>query len=357
MPISAAEFAGVAPATPLTSTSEKPPVDARDDQSQTASPTSDEPYGVATSVTPAGIEVYYQAGPKRLYRVWDGESYDMPEELAGRPAGERSAPAFREVPSVSTILGVLDKSAALTWWGMKMGIAGLLELVTNGAVAWSGTGFRQYVAGLGPIGEDADVDLIVDLLTTHKLTVNHVRDKAGDRGTSVHTAFEQWAADQRITPQPSVFPETERAYALGLATFLKELTLGGPREIKAEVMVGSVEHGYAGRYDLRLELEHDVELTTKIYPKKAPVRKVFPAGRYLLDLKTSKRPYPTHALQLEGYEAASIECGYEPTDHRAVVHVTDDGRYELVPTSATIDEFLAVKGAYDATRREKEWLW
>lgn len=348
MPISAAEFAGAASAVPAPpAASEKPPTGSAPETAadallpppaDPASEASQDPYGVATNLTPAGIEVYYQAGPKRLYRVR--------ETLGGVPL------EWREVPSVTTVLGVLDKSGALTWWGQGIGGIGALKLQRLGVDL---TAVNALIA----VGDDdAARKALCDQLTAQKISTNHVKDDAGDRGTSVHTAFEQWAADQRITPQPEVFPPAEQQYAAALAEFLRELSLGGPTDIEAEVMVGSFEHGFAGRYDLRLTLQRDVEMTTRIFPKKPPKREVIPAGRYLLDLKTSKGIYDTHFLQLEAYEAASIECGYEPTDMRAVIHVTKDGRYELARNItkdgepyATIDDYVDVRTCWAAVER------
>lgn len=315
------------------------------DRAPEASQTSDEPRGVATNLTPEGIEVYYQAGPKRLYRVRQRPQLASVDAVTGlplfAPEGE-----WIEVPSVTTILEVLDKSGALTWWGMRTGIEGVIEL------------WKRGIMPPATYPSSYDLASLEKLIVEQKLSTNHVKSDAGERGTRVHTAFEQWADDQRITPQPAVWPVDEQGYVTGLAEFLRELTLGEPTNIEAEVMVGSVEHGFAGRYDLRLLLQKPVEVTTRIYPQKAPKREVIPAGRYMLDLKTSKGVYDTHFLQMEAYEAASIECGYEPTEHRAVIHVTADGRYELARNItkdgelyATIDDYVDVKRAHAAVAR------
>lgn len=276
----------------------------------------EEPFGVSQSLTPSGIEVYYQSGPKRLYRVRDGK-------LAHEESvGEDFAP-WHEVPSVTTVLGVIDKSGALTWWGQGVGGIGALKLQQAGEDL---TDVQALIAA----GSDDDArKLLCSKLTEHKLSTNHVRDKASDRGVSVHDAFEQWAGDQRIIPQPIVYPEHERGYVAGLAAFLKQLAGGEPDGIQAEVTVASLEHRFAGRYDLRLNLRKTAQVVTRIYPQRQPKIEVIPEGSYLLDLKTSKGIYDTHYLQLEAYEGASVECGYEPTDWRGVIHVTADGRYEL----------------------------
>lgn len=315
----------------------------------------DNPYGVATSLTPSGLEVYFQAGPKRIYRV---RHVQQPES--------DGATGFQtewvDVPSVTTVLGVLDKPA-LVWWGQRIGVEGVMELIATNAV-WQINDIESYLetgpsASLSEGRHPATAEEIVDLLTKHKLTVNHQRDKAATRGINVHAAFEQWAEDQRITPQPTVFPEHEQGYVQGLASFLQAVTAGEPIDIQAEIMVGSLKRRFAGRYDVRLTLQKPCEVVTKIYPKKPPVVETIPAGRHMWDVKTSSGIYPTHFLQLEGYEGASVEDGYEPTDYRGVIHVTADGRYELQLNQTkheqpwTYDDFLAVRDLYRVMKEVK----
>lgn len=82
------------------------------------------PTGVAQVLTPAGLEIYYQSGPKRLYRVRsDPETF--------KSAGD----TWREVPSVSTVLGVLEKGG-LTYWGQGVGVDGVVELVNRGLLRY-----------------------------------------------------------------------------------------------------------------------------------------------------------------------------------------------------------------------------
>jgi hypothetical protein len=278
--------------------------------SPSGSPLPEEPFGVSSSLTPSGLEVYYQAGPKRLYRVRHTkhamDEYD-----------------WVEVPSVTTVNGVIDKSGALTWWGQGIGALGTLRLQALGVDL--GTVLSLLAAGALDDARKA----VCDLLTANKISTNHVRDDASDRGVNVHAAFEQWANDQRITPQPIVFEEHEQGYVQGLRDFLTAITVGEPTEIEAEVMVASLKRRFAGRYDLRLRLNKPAQIVTRTYPVRKDKVEEIPAGTYLLDLKTSKDVYDTHYLQLEAYEGASVECGYEPTDYRGVIHVTAGGKYEL----------------------------
>jgi hypothetical protein len=274
-----------------------------------------EAYGVSTSLTPSGLEIYYQAGPKRLYKI------------RGESPGNWRQEDWRVVPSVSTVLDILEKGG-LSWWGMKVGVEGVIEL-----------GRREKLA------LDETADEIVALLTAEKLTVNHVRDKAADRGTNVHSALESWV-ETGITPNPDLFPESERGYVQGLVYFIND---AHPTAIYSELMVGSAEHGFAGRFDLFANLDFSGEVVTKTYPKRTPLRETF-QGTGLIDIKTSKSVYSSHHLQLAGYEGAMVEGGYPAPDWTAVLRLTDDGRYELVRGVATFDDFLAIKGAYDALK-------
>ena len=282
--------------------------------------------------TPSGIAIAYSPAPRRHYKIGP---YDNNHPVDAQDI------VWTECPSVTNVLSVLDKSGALTWWGMKVGVEGFRDLLNDESllVHW----------------HKASTDDIVALLTERKLTVNHKKDQAADRGLSIHGAFEDWAADQSYRPDPFYFTESERPYVEGLNRFLDDLP--DVEGVEAEVMVGSIEHGFAGRYDLRLTLadDPDTRLVSRCYPKRADKWSHFPGGTYLVDLKTSKSVYPTHALQLAAYEMASIECGYGATEYRAVLHVTGDGKYEFVRCNAQPEHFLSVLSTYNVMQGSKAW--
>lgn len=267
-----------------------------------------------TVTTPSGLEILYSWAPKRLYRL-NGD----------------------EVPSVTNILGVLDKPG-LVWWGQRIGVEGILELIKRN---------RWYPEPELKLFTPPELAAeLVAMLTEQKLTVNHQRDKAAVRGVNVHSVLEGWAPGEIVTWDQ--YPEHEQGYVKGLADFLLQIEDAVEfGSLDMEVMVGSLEHRYAGRYDLRLTLTEPVEIVTKCYPKKDDKVEVIPAGKWLIDLKTSKKAHDTYQLQLQAYEKASVECGYEPTDHQAVLRVTADGQYEFVRnTDWTAEDFLAVRAVY-----------
>jgi hypothetical protein len=291
------------------------------------------PTEVTRDVTPSGIIVEYESQPKRLYRVGTDNGFGQEIHMA-------------EVPSVTTVLDVLRKDG-LAWWGQGKGIQGVLDLFKLGvlttAVDWDGE-FEHIIDKADDMV--ANETSIVQLLKEHKLTVNHRLDQASDRGVNVHDALESWARTGRL-PNAREFPPEEKGYVEGLLKFIEDVD---PTPIRCEVMVGSVEHKFAGRFDLVMGVYGTNEYTARCYPKRTDKRQRFNGNSpiILADLKTSKGVYMSHQLQLAAYELASVEGGYPATDAQAVIHVTADGKYELVFSTATAEQFLAVRSVYAA---------
>lgn len=290
--------------------------------------------------SPSGIQIRYGVKPKRVYQIRKG------------PKGR-----WKRVPSVTTVLDEM-KSDGLIYWGQGVGIQGVLTLVGMGLLQQA-TSFQGQAVLACPNPEIpggllvAGQQQVEDLFKQHRLTVNHTRDAAGDRGQNVHDAFETWAKDPTLLPDPSLFPAQEAGYVAGLLKFITE---SKAVPLAAEVQVGSAKHGFAGRYDIRLQLPEDVELVVHHTPVRGEQRELFSKGIWLADLKTSKRAYAKHSLQLAAYEAASIECGYEPTLGRGVIQVSAEGAYRFVRCNATIKDYLSVLRLWRTMQSSKEWL-
>ncbi len=287
--------------------------------------------GVATSVTPSGLEIYYQSKPKRLYRL----RYPDHDE-------------WTEVPSVTTVLDVFHKDA-LTWWGQGIGIDGVMKLLELELIR---VGIKESTMEsvfinehLQPLNREG----IIELMKLNKLTTSQVRDTAAARGVDVHDALEAWATTG-LPPVPEKFDPEKRGYVRGLEAFL--IDLGDAVEPMAqEVLVASYEHRFAGRYDLRIKLKeprrvrvHITDSRQERYAKYATI----PAGEGIIDLKTSKGVYDTHFFQVAGYELASVEDGYDASDWQAILHVTPDGYYQLKRSRATAEQFIAARHAWQA---------
>lgn len=208
--------------------------------------------------TPSGIEITFDE-EKHRYLV-DGERY----------------------PSVTTLLGCIDKSGPLMAWAVAETKAG-----------------RDY---------------------------RETRDTAATRGTSVHDALEVLATDG-TPPDLRNFPEEDRGYVQGLCGWwLKH----DPVPTMVEQVVASKRLRFAGKFDLLAEV-----------------------GGFstLIDLKTSKRVYETHHLQLGGYRLALTECGWEDPFEAAVLRVGEDGSYEYVPGKADPADFECVVALYEVLKK------
>ena len=293
--------------------------------------------GAASLETPSGIRLEFASEPKRQYKVND-----------------------EEVPSVTQILDCLNKPA-LPWWGMGVGADGVLSLIKMGEFALtpnpSATGFVGAIKD-GDIWKFATKESLIDKLNEKKLTVNHVKEQAGDRGQNVHDALERWAVTGEM-PDPKDFSFEEEGYVKALVGFIQDTD---PEPVAIERMVGSAEHKFAGRFDLECMINVEKEavykaLTTKGEPLKAGHRTArIPTGLYVLDLKTSKDVYYTHFLQGEGYEIGRRECGYDPSRFRGVIHCSKHGLYQLRVNYDKVgpEDFLAVRAVYDAQARAEK---
>jgi hypothetical protein len=202
-----------------------------------------------------------------------------------------------------------------------------------GAGRWSG----QVVAveSLSGLAQDESVDIpwedpkaVVKLLTERKLTVNHHTQSAGDRGSAVHAAAEEYAKTGTI-PNPADFPLEQKGYIRALNRFLAE---SRPEFLATEVVVGSAKHRYAGTYDARALIGTQVGI---------------------IDYKTSKRIYDSHLFQVVAYEVAAVECGAEPSDFQATLHLQSDGDYDLEISTVTPREWIAQVEAFYAQQAAK----
>jgi len=296
----------------------------------------EQPTGVI-EVTPNGLPIYFQYEPRR-YRLGP----PAPDQR-GMKHADISEPDWPVVPSVSEVLDVLHKPG-LPWWGMVTGVEGIqalhsLDLVREIVVATRATLAVQPPGGwVEQEPHPASTEELVALLTQNQLTVNHVRDRAGDRGLAVHDALEGWAETGRL-PDPTMYAATEAGYVRALVKFLRDVD---PEPIASEVMVASREYGYAGRYDLRLRVTRPREVVARCGLKRGPVIKKLQPGEILTDLKSSKGVYESHPRQLEAYEKASVESGWAETVARGIIHVTESGEYEFVRSWSVFEDFLAV---------------
>ena len=213
------------------------------------------------------------------------------------------------LPSVTTIMGILDKSGPLIGWAKRI-------------TAEAAVDNRDQMAGwVEMAGRDGAISLLTKAATQK-------RDKAADVGTRVHALAESIARGQ-----PVELTDEERPFLTAYQRFLEEWQ---PRYLAAEEMVVSLRHGYGGTFDAIVEMAGDT---------------------WMLDTKTSKGVYSETSLQLAAYTFADFigrpadpkRYSIPPITAYGVLHLRPEG-YEVVPydvTPQTFEAFLQARALYD----------
>lgn len=263
-------------------------------------------------VTPEGAVVYFDPEPhayfaeiKESAKAEGGYSYVRDSRLTG----------------VSTPCKALDGNVdPLLGWAAGLDQIGVAALADEQIAAGCELGDLEWLRSPATIAA---------ALRDAELTWRHVRDRAAERGTSVHERiFLALAQDQR-PPSLSALSASERGYGQAAMRWWRERS---PEPLYAEQVTVSREHGFAGRFDLLCEIDGE---------------------RVLVDAKTrpaGKARRSDHA-QLAGYEIANAECGIGASERQLALLLLPDGSWREVECVGTAEDFLA---ALDAYRRGAE---
>lgn len=263
----------------------------------------------STITTPSGFEIEY----------WDAVGVDgLPQQRRYRVNGEK-------LVSISTIAGIYDKPA-LTPAAVKLTESGVIALADAGIP----------IAGLDQAGLRA-------LMVEHGFHYDSVWQVARDRGDVAHDMLLHLLRDGE-TPNLATYPDDIRPW---IAAGMRWAMHVEPEVLGAEMMVASVEHGFAGRFDLlarlrdgrtaRIDYKTVTEWKYRRDGKGEPTDKLLP-------------PYDENLIQLAGYEIAAPESGYDPADCRMIVRLGPDGNYDITESHATEEHFLAALTAYKGRR-------
>jgi genome maintenance exonuclease 1 len=210
----------------------------------------------------------------------------------------------RPAISVTSALKVLDKPALISW-AERCGVEGALRLERAGEL------------------KDVPVEQATEIVRINGMGSDAKRDAGADRGTALHDALQLYV-EQGTVPTVGDFDPAVRGYVQALC---KWLLAAKPDPIASEVIVGSAISGYAGRFDLLATID---------------------GRRTLVDLKTSKRVYAEHHLQIAAYMLALEECGETPADCGLVVAVGEDGEFHSADCCSDSSHFLAVLACHRA---------
>lgn len=256
---------------------------------------------VATGQRP---EIRFDPGP-HTYEVFDGKVWR------------------KDFPSVTTITkGTVPMPfSAGQWSGMKMACEGMQALLD------SADGYDSVYAWVHD--EHLGADELYELLKTTDHRPDRRLKAAGDRGTLIHEAMENWGVSGEV-PNPADFDPDDRKLIAGIAKWLGE---NDPEFVEQEVRTASLAHQYVGTFDAKVR---------------------FRAGEWkgksaLLDWKSSKSVYPDSMFpQLEAYREAEREAGFPDVDFAAIVHLPTSGRIKVHPSTDSFQDFKVLRDHYQS---------
>lgn len=225
----------------------------------------------SVETTPSGIEISY----------WDSIG------LNGEPQQRRYLIDGERYVSVTTALGILDKSDALIPWALKL--------------AEDGQDWRE------------------------------VRNEAGRRGTSAHDVVVAVMLRQRV----SLADMDAEHRPWGQAGY-RWLRARSPEVIESELMVAAPSVQVAGRLDLLAMIDGRLTL--------ADFKTV---SKWSRDKKDRLYPpYPENLLQLDLYAQALEESGYPTPEQGLIVRLGPDGEFDETPVDLQPERGLGIVRAY-----------
>jgi hypothetical protein len=203
--------------------------------------------------------IYFDTDKHRFWKIVDGKKVP--------------------VSSVTTFTGVIDKSAALIGWAVKL--------------------TRLHLTGLIEQGEIIGMDHVLEACKQHTIR----KQEAADIGTQIHALVEQWIKGEEFE-----IPEDDRVRN-GFDAFLKFQKAHNAKWIDSEKIIYSRKYDYAGILDAVGEIDGKL---------------------VLVDFKSSNGLYPEYSFQAAAYQIAYEEMTGKKIDHRLIIRFgKEDGEFEV----------------------------
>lgn len=185
----------------------------------------------------------------------------------------------KPLTGVTTILKVVGKGDALVQWSANKAIEHIEKNI----------GYAENSEDIHKLCEEA------------KYAWKTSRDTAGDFGTNVHKAIEEWVKEGKMFPD---LTEKEQKSFDNFREWAKENDVNF---VQSEMRIYSRKYWYAGTLDLLIEVDGKL---------------------FLADIKTSSRIYPEHMWQMGGYDIAVNEMTknkYKDIEGYVVVNLKKTG--------------------------------
>jgi hypothetical protein len=188
-------------------------------------------------------------------------------------------------------------------------------------IQWSATMACDFVKDNLKAMEDLE-----KVLKEARVAHRKKKEKAGDIGTAVHKACEDWIKTKKIPTELSVE---------GLKMFSNFVAWSESEEVEfleSEVRVYSEKYWYAGTCDLVLRINGHV---------------------YIGDIKTSMGIYPEAFYQTSAYQLALNEMGlYPKVKGHVIINLRKDGKMETQYSEDYAEDKKAFLGALAIYRRQ-----
>jgi hypothetical protein len=218
------------------------------------------------------------------------------------------------VPSVTTILGVINKPMLMAW-------------AANTAI--------DYIREQMKPGVALDEVQLMTIFENAKKSPYQKRKDAGDLGTLVH----KWVEDYIHGLNPPV-PVNE-GMRKSVEQFMSWVSVYNVKFLCSEQMIYSKEHRYTGTLDFICNIDGKL---------------------YVGDLKTSKGIYNEYFIQTAAYRhARNEEFPEEKFEGQIIIRVGKDGDFErgIMKDESMyrrmFDGFIAAKGLWETLKRLEEF--
>jgi hypothetical protein len=186
---------------------------------------------------------------------------------------------LREIPSVTTVCHIIDKSNVLVPWSCKMMAQQILDTVVSN-------------------GLPQDYDEVERLVTKAKFAWKNKLEAAGDVGTIAHNWIEQWILNTLAGKLKPEYPENEKSHNCCLAAE-QWVYNHNVRWLSTETKVFSRNHQYAGTRDGKAYVDSCNDRTCCPYEFKDRLGAI--------DWKTGTALYLEYLFQLAAYCKADME--------------------------------------------------
>ena len=274
-------------------------------------------------VMPSGAAVYYRDSDHSYWSGIKGEP--------GKWAGQG------RLTGVSTVVGPFDfRPDALLRWAAKSNGAGVAMLAADAMSCETVEEMRAELRWL------ESPESIWRALVEAQATFEDIREQAAGRGTNVHKDALHAMALGRAVPEFSEMTEEEKGYARGVVAFFHDHE---PQTLQAEQVIADLKLSVAGRFDWR------GVFGARCDDAICPCHLLLPGAIAMLDAKTSGYISNKAHVQLGGYEHGACVSGIGESDLQFILQLSEDGRYKLILSTGTAEDFAAGLDVYRRSGR------